>query len=92
MASDQDKVALNSCITLHTPETLEVVNPIAVEAGQDQPSVLFHASTWRTEAGTEPGIAVEVFGLRAPVISAEVARVLAQWFNAAADRLEQEAQ
>lgn len=77
-----------SKITYNTPDSIEIANDIAVKEGQDQPSVLFHAATWQAECGVEPGIAVEVFGPRAPLISAVNARILARWLNEAADNLE----
>lgn len=77
-----------SVITLHTPDTIEISNHCAFEDGQDPPSVLLHSSSWRIDGELRHGIAVEVFGHRAPLISAPDARSLAKWLNEAADYLE----
>lgn len=77
-----------SVVMLHTPDTIEISNRCAFKAGQDPPSVLMHSSSWQVDGETLNGIAVEVFGHRAPLISSADARTLAAWLNAAADHLE----
>ena len=77
-----------SVITLHTPDTIEISNRCSFKDGQDPPSVLMHSSSWQVEGETYHGIAVEVFGSRAPLISAPDARSLAKWLVEAADYLE----
>lgn len=77
-----------SVVTLHTPDTIEIRNHVVVPDGKDYPSVLMHSATWQIDDQCVPGIAVEVFGARAPVICAEEARVLAAWLNEAAELIE----
>ena len=76
-------------ITLHTPDTIEISNCCAdTKKSDEKPSVLLHASTWNVDEKLVSGIAVEVFGCRAPLIVAADARMLAQWLREAADYLE----
>ncbi len=77
-----------SVVTLRTPDSIEITNRCDFGEGQDPPTVFLHASSWHVEGKTAHGIAVEVFGHRAPLISATDARTLAQWLLESADYLE----
>ena len=75
-------------IVTNEDDIFELRNDVPVAKGEDQPTVLVEAGTWKTDNGNTTGIAVTTYGDIAALVSPNEARKLAKWLMRAADKLE----
>lgn len=69
-------------------DIFELQNDVPVAKGEDQPTFLAEAGTWKTKTGQITGISVTTYGEVAPLVSPTEARKLAKWLIRAAEDLE----
>ena len=77
-------------IVTNEDDLFELRNDVPLEDGEDQPTVLVEAGTWKTHNGNTTGIAITTYGDVAALVSPNEARKLAKWLTRTADRLDGE--
>jgi hypothetical protein len=77
-------------IVTNEPDLFELRNDVPVAEGEDPPTVLVEAGTWKTHTGNATGIAITTYGDLAALLSPNEARKLAKWLMKTAERLEGE--
>lgn len=61
---------------------------VPVKDGEEHPTVFAEVGTWKTENGNSSGVAIDVFGVKQPLLSAADARKLGKWLLRAAEELD----
>lgn len=75
-------------VVANTPDLIEFKNILAGADPKESPTVVVQAGNWDAGGHSESGIAIDVYGAQAPLLTPADARKLAKWLNKAADELE----
>ena len=75
-------------IKVSTPDLFEVVNNVPGKPETDLPTLSAELGIWQFDDGEQTGINFDVFGFRAPILSAAEARRLSKWLMQAAEAID----